>query len=169
MCINCEFDCEGNVACPSNSSIVNPCMTGCETVHGKSSVLLSAGYISSQPTGQPTGQLTRSSTTAVTNNATQSGQLYYGGGQYVKNKKTTDHESCEVCPAGRFSKTTTFRNRECKTCKAGTYAHSSGSTRCMWCPKGFYTKGQRGKKHCFDRNTVNSMRKLGWNFNSSPL
>jgi len=93
-------------------------------------------------------------------------QKYCGGGQYVKNKKT-DRESCGSCPAGRFSKETTLRNRRCKKCAKNSYSHSPGSSKCFKCPAGFNTKGQRGKRQCFKKGTEKSMKKLGWNFSST--
>jgi hypothetical protein len=119
---------------------------------------------SEQPTQQPTEQPTAVTTTANTTNT--SSRKYCGGGQYVQDKNT-DHESCGSCPAGRFSKETTVRNRRCEKCKVGTYAQSPGSSRCVKCPDGFNTKGQRGKKQCFDEKSGKSMRSLGWKFNSA--
>ena len=44
MCVNCKYTCVESEACPSRSLIINPCMSGCDTVHGTSSVVISATY-----------------------------------------------------------------------------------------------------------------------------
>jgi len=123
-----------------------------------------SGYVSVETldcsTPSPTAAQTEQPTQQTSTTTNTSGRKYCGGGQYVKDKKS-DHESCEICPAGRFSKETTFRNRRCKKCKAGTYAHSPGAISCVKCPHGFNTKGRRGKKQCFAKNTGKSMKKLG--------
>ena len=45
--------------------------------------------------------------------------------------------------------------------RIGKYQKEKGSTSCTSCPIGFNTKGQRGKKQCFDAITGASMKQLG--------
>jgi hypothetical protein len=44
MCLNCKRTCVESEACPSNALVINPCMGGCEMVHGASSALVNAQY-----------------------------------------------------------------------------------------------------------------------------
>jgi len=88
-----------------------------------------------------------------------------GGGLYV-HRKNRPGETCKECAAGKFSKTDKKRNRRCKKCGKNRYQNKKGSTSCIKCPPGFNTKGQRGKKQCFDSSTGKSMKQLGmygWN------
>ena len=86
--------------------------------------------------------------------------LQCGDGMFLKNKNT-DHEWCKPCQAGKFSPSRTKRNRRCKKCGIDKYQKEEGSTSCITCPTGFNTKGQRGKKQCFDAITGESMKQLG--------
>jgi len=87
-------------------------------------------------------------------------RLQCGNGMFLKNKNT-NHEWCKPCQAGKFSPSRTKRNRRCKKCGINKYQKEEGSTSCTTCPTGFNTKGQRGKKQCFDAITGKSMKQLG--------
>jgi hypothetical protein len=87
-------------------------------------------------------------------------RLQCSNGMFLKNKNT-DHEWCKPCQAGKFSRPRTKRNRRCKKCGINKYQKEEGSTSCTKCPPGFNTKGQRGKKQCFDAITGKSMKHLG--------
>ena len=65
---------------------------------------------------------------APTLSPTQVPKIQCAGGMYVKNKNSA-YEMCESCPAGRFSKESTRRNRKCKKCKRNTYQNMTGSTK----------------------------------------
>merc|ERR1712100_27329 len=82
-----------------------------------------------------------------------------GGGLYV-HRKNRPGETCKECAAGKFS-SRAKRNRRCKKCGKNKYQNKEGSTSCIKCPPGFHTKGQRGKKQCFDARTGKSMKQLG--------
>jgi len=86
-------------------------------------------------------------------------QLYCGRGMYV-HRKNKPGETCKQCPAGKLSRKA-LRNRRCKKCGRNKYQNEEGSTACIKCPPGFNTKGQRGKKQCFDARTGKSMKQLG--------
>eukprot|EP00605_Chrysophyceae_sp_TOSAG23-4_P001655 GSChrysophyteH1.ASY1.ANO1.1817.1 assembled CDS len=92
-------------------------------------------------------------------NGCKKAQLKCGGGLYVHRKNRPD-ETCKECAAGKFS-SSAKRNRRCKKCGRNKYQNEEGSTSCIKCPAGFNTKGQRGKKQCFDARTGKSMKQLG--------
>jgi len=101
-------------------------------------------YITEQPTEPPQNN----------------GKLECGNGMFLKNKNT-DNELCKPCKAGKFSPSRTKRNSRCKKCGINKYQKEEGKTTCTWCPLGFNTKDQRGKKQCFDALTGESMKQLG--------
>ena len=90
-------------------------------------------------------------------------KVYCTEGMYVKNKHS-DHESCEMCKPGKYSTKNTPRIKKCKKCPKNSYQPSSGQNWCIKCPKGFRTRGQRGKAQCFQkgrRSESLSMKQLG--------
>lgn len=96
------------------------------------------------------------------NNGCKSGihqKKHCGGGMYVSRKNKPD-ENCKWCQPGKFSKSTTTRNRRCKKCGKNKYQPEGGQSSCLKCPQGFNTKGQRGKRQCFHKETGESMEKL---------
>jgi len=92
-------------------------------------------------------------------NGCKKAPLKCGGGLYIHRKNRPD-ETCKECAAGKFS-SSAKRNRRCKKCGRNKYQNEEGSTSCIKCPPGFNTKGQRGKKQCFDARTGKSMKQLG--------
>ena len=96
---------------------------------------------------------------APTPNPSPGNALQCGAGFYLKNKSTS-HESCAACPAGKFSTDRTMRNRRCKKCRVNSYAAHAGASGCTICPTGFSTSKQSGKKQCFRSSDGKSMRQL---------
>jgi hypothetical protein len=90
-------------------------------------------------------------------------KVYCTEGMYVKDKHS-DHERCEMCQPGKYSTKNTPRIKKCKKCPKNSYQPSSGKNWCIKCPKGFRTRGQRGKAQCFQkgrRSESLSMKQLG--------